>query len=382
MQIHANVVFSFGDVKIFRAGSVLDAHPRDEVFEEDIIKTDDKAQAVIQISDRDVISISENSELQIKQVQQSREVALFLRKGEVLSKVTKLSKGDQYIVRTPTLIAGVRGTSFSVTAHKSEEKISVLSGKVVLDGSFPVEKRTVRGVYADEGQTVQIDLSPDGKAPRVVIQEIREFESAIIKIISDAEILPDSMKMTDVEMERIRLYYMRGKGNGGGTGSAAPLKSVAVAQTVEETKNAEPAPLLKVDDAHVIAMAKSEEAVSMKTFVREGAALLFAEDSDVLRDQAKALIDKKFGLVAGELNKNSRLIINGYSEIGTPITRKHNIQLSYSRAYLVAKYLVEKYGFVMGNLAVDGKGPDDPISTDLSEEGRKLNRRVEISLAK
>ena len=100
------------------------------------------------------------------------------------------------------------------------------------------------------------------------------------------------------------------------------------------------------------------------------------------KKKSKALIDRKFGQVANQLNKDVKLLIEGYSEIGTPMTRRYNTQLSRNRAYLVSEYLIEKYGFKNTNLAIKGFGPDNPISTDRSEDGQRLNRRVEIYLVK
>lgn len=56
----------------------------------------------------------------------------------------------------------------------------------------------------------------------------------------------------------------------------------------------------------------------------------------------------------------------------------YNINLSEKRAEAVVKELAEKYGINTNRLTPDGVGPLAPVSTNETENGRKLNRRVEL----
>ncbi|MEO8400153.1 MAG: OmpA family protein [Ignavibacteriaceae bacterium] len=56
----------------------------------------------------------------------------------------------------------------------------------------------------------------------------------------------------------------------------------------------------------------------------------------------------------------------------------HNIELSKKRADSVVKELTEKYGINKNRLTPDGVGPLVPIASNVTEEGRKKNRRVEL----
>jgi len=68
-------------------------------------------------------------------------------------------------------------------------------------------------------------------------------------------------------------------------------------------------------------------------------------------------------------------MINGYTDnTGTPII---NEQLSYTRAGLVSKE-IEKIGVANANLRAHGWGEADPVATNETEEGRNVNRRVEV----
>ncbi|MCW9094243.1 MAG: OmpA family protein, partial [Ignavibacteriaceae bacterium] len=56
----------------------------------------------------------------------------------------------------------------------------------------------------------------------------------------------------------------------------------------------------------------------------------------------------------------------------------YNMKLSLERAEAVVKTLVEKYGVSQKRLNSYGVGPLAPVSSNETEEGRALNRRVEL----
>lgn len=56
----------------------------------------------------------------------------------------------------------------------------------------------------------------------------------------------------------------------------------------------------------------------------------------------------------------------------------YNMQLSNARAKAVVKALVSKYGVAQGPLDPYGVGPLAPVASNETEEGRALNRRVEL----
>jgi len=55
-----------------------------------------------------------------------------------------------------------------------------------------------------------------------------------------------------------------------------------------------------------------------------------------------------------------------------------NWELSTARANSIVHYLIEKHGFKGSKLSVTGYGEYRPIADNATEEGRKLNRRVDI----
>lgn len=78
-----------------------------------------------------------------------------------------------------------------------------------------------------------------------------------------------------------------------------------------------------------------------------------------------------------EKNTGSIINVNGYASSEGALSV--NQKISQSRANAFKRYLVSK-GISTKRIKATGKGVDDPISSNNTEEGRIKNRRVEISL--
>lgn len=104
----------------------------------------------------------------------------------------------------------------------------------------------------------------------------------------------------------------------------------------------------------------------------------FAFNSAKLTDEACAALDG----VAADVNENPNFmaIISGYTcSIGTD---EYNKQLAARRADAVTHYLAEKLGPEFVRLAALGFGEIQPVSDNDTEDGRKMNRRVEVSVVR
>jgi outer membrane protein OmpA-like peptidoglycan-associated protein len=73
----------------------------------------------------------------------------------------------------------------------------------------------------------------------------------------------------------------------------------------------------------------------------------------------------------------ARIRIVGHSDnIGS---REVNIRVSRRRAEMVKGDLLAR-GVEPGRIEIDGQGPDNPVATNITSEGRRKNRRVEIEI--
>jgi outer membrane protein OmpA-like peptidoglycan-associated protein len=106
--------------------------------------------------------------------------------------------------------------------------------------------------------------------------------------------------------------------------------------------------------------------------------ILFAFNSDKLkfRGQNISIVNLASHLNAGPGFK--RLIIVGHTDdVGSD---QYNIALSYRRAKAIRQYLINNYKIDPRKVTALGKGEREPVSTNATERGRQLNRRVEFRI--
>ena len=105
----------------------------------------------------------------------------------------------------------------------------------------------------------------------------------------------------------------------------------------------------------------------------------FDFDSFYLDDFDKKELDK-FARMLKKSGENNRLkyhyMIKGHTDnIGT---YEYNIELSRKRANAVKNYLINVHRINPNKLKAEGSGPNEPLSTNLTKEGRRDNRRVQF----
>jgi outer membrane protein OmpA-like peptidoglycan-associated protein len=91
-----------------------------------------------------------------------------------------------------------------------------------------------------------------------------------------------------------------------------------------------------------------------------------------LKKESRAELDRLYAFLMD--NPNVKLELAGHTDNWGPY--EHNITLSTNRAKAVLDYLVAK-GVDPARLTYKGYGPDVPIATNDTDEGRALNRRTE-----
>ena len=108
-----------------------------------------------------------------------------------------------------------------------------------------------------------------------------------------------------------------------------------------------------------------------KTYVFEG--VQFESNKAELKPTAFPVLDK----VADALNAepDTKVHIKGYTD--STGKRDYNVDLSQRRAETVKKYLVSK-GVAAERLTATGYGPDQPVASNDTKEGKAKNRRVEF----
>lgn len=109
-------------------------------------------------------------------------------------------------------------------------------------------------------------------------------------------------------------------------------------------------------------------------------ALLFDSARAEIKDDAVPLVDK-VGTILTKYNDNV-IEVEGHTD-SIPISSgrfKSNKELSTFRALSVADYLIDIKGIDPSKLKYSGRGEYVPIASNETEEGRALNRRVEVRI--
>jgi OOP family OmpA-OmpF porin len=101
--------------------------------------------------------------------------------------------------------------------------------------------------------------------------------------------------------------------------------------------------------------------------------ILFEFNSSVLKTSSYSVLDD----IAREMKKFPSMSFNLNGHSSAEGTEQRNMTLSVDRATAVKSYLVTA-GISASNLVTKGFGESKPLTSNDTESGRQLNRRVEI----
>jgi outer membrane protein OmpA-like peptidoglycan-associated protein/ABC-type taurine transport system substrate-binding protein len=104
--------------------------------------------------------------------------------------------------------------------------------------------------------------------------------------------------------------------------------------------------------------------------------IYFDPNSARMSLDSRAVIDE----LAATMRAYENTVVDIEGNTDSTGSRGYNIQLSHQRADAVRDYLTEKYGFPAARLRTAGNGPDKPIATNDTAEGREKNRRTDIKV--
>ena len=138
-----------GNISSMLNGDLKDLKKGDKVFPGQYLISADNSTAIIILNNGNQINLKENSKIRLLQpvistkfkngkLAPNNDQGIGILGGSLLLKVKKLKKEDGNIfIQTPTIVAAVRGTEFSVsTAKNGESLVNVDSGKVAVNKNF------------------------------------------------------------------------------------------------------------------------------------------------------------------------------------------------------------------------------------------------------
>ncbi|MBM3735109.1 MAG: hypothetical protein FJW39_04920 [Acidobacteria bacterium] len=113
-----------------------------------------------------------------------------------------------------------------------------------------------------------------------------------------------------------------------------------------------------------------------KPFATQRRAIYFETGSSNMSVDSRAVVDE----IGGFMRAYENTVVDIEGNTDSTGTRDINLELSKQRAEAVKSYLVKKYGFPPARLRASGNGPDKPVETNATNEGREKNRRTDIKI--
>ncbi len=104
--------------------------------------------------------------------------------------------------------------------------------------------------------------------------------------------------------------------------------------------------------------------------------IYFETNSAAMSPDSRAVVDEIGSFMRAY--ENTVVDIDGNTD--STGSRELNMALSKQRAEAVKNYLMTKYGYPAARMRTAGNGPDKPIDTNDTPEGREKNRRTDIKV--
>ena len=169
------MVYLDGDVDVHRNGEFLEWEVIDiglEIEDYDLVQTGKTGIAQVELftpaTRNSTITITENTAFyfDVSRLENTNRTAIEMLSGSIMLKVTKLVNHDVVVVRTPSIVMGVRGTEFGVTAMP--------------DGSYLITCNTGEVVCEDDSGAQQIALA--GQAVEKTLDVFRSIAVPVTEL--------------------------------------------------------------------------------------------------------------------------------------------------------------------------------------------------------
>lgn len=164
-----------------------------KVFEGATIKSEKDSRAKIVMADRNVFNISPETKMTIQKYDATpgkKAVSLVLDEGKVRVNVEQKYDGnkEKFLLKTPTVVAGVRGTQFlgSYSSATKTSQMVAFQGTVTMT-SFNAAGQPLGTVRVGKGQSSTANFNQPPEAPQFVPkQELKNLEKSTASTGSDS----------------------------------------------------------------------------------------------------------------------------------------------------------------------------------------------------
>jgi len=206
------ITFMSGDVQILNKELVArKIRLKEKILAQETIITGERSVAVFQVKDLGIFRVSQNSKLHLISLWNNSEFQL--KQGGIFSNINKLRKDQTFSVKTPTTVAGVRGTQFLVTSKNKNPQFFVSSGKIeVKILNKPNKKKVLNAgemavVSETKVQSRHLDKIEKLQMEKLAVHEYQEEVETItveeIKVINKKAIKVEEKIEKTIKQEKI-----------------------------------------------------------------------------------------------------------------------------------------------------------------------------------
>ncbi len=181
-------------------GQTRSAEAGDRIDDGDIIETGENSFLVIQTGDGIVIRVESGTMIEVASLSDVKNRQIDLERGKLISSVVKLKRGHNYKVKTPTVLAAVRGTEFIAGYTGGKSVIAVGSGGVMVARESSGEE-----VLVEKGKTAVVGLNEDEAVELRDISGTEELEISRMQVTPVIENIESADKAL-LEKKQIEMH--------------------------------------------------------------------------------------------------------------------------------------------------------------------------------
>lgn len=249
---YSTIIFYIGDVK----KNSKTAEIGDIIMQNDIITTGIQSSCDIKIGGS-IIRVKEKSNVKLSELYRKDDVektTVDLDVGKLLCKAKKLSKSENFLVKTPTAVAGVRGTKFTVEADAQKtSRIKVFNGNVTvvkrvkqLEDAATIEKIIESAPSLKEEEKVIVTEQDVKKTEKIVEQAIEKeqkvnqnLEEAVAKAIETSQ---GNVVVAKKEIQKFKIEDFKEENKEMIAVEEKPKEVIAAIKNIVKLEKKEPVP--------------------------------------------------------------------------------------------------------------------------------------------
>ncbi|MBX7056965.1 MAG: FecR domain-containing protein [Leptospirales bacterium] len=199
-RAHLLVIFAGEGAVVVQNGKESPARIGMAVEESDRIRTT-QGQVDLQSSGGATVRVRPFTEIQVRSLMPQQGVSLDLKNGSLAARVRRAGAGEDFTVRTPTAIAGVRGTTFTVEEDAEHgAQVTVLEGQVALapriaaaddaNLSGASQQSVAQAQEQLQAQETVIEGGQSGSLSPQTVQALQQANEAVAESASNNQALP------------------------------------------------------------------------------------------------------------------------------------------------------------------------------------------------